>query len=376
MKEKASRSGSDTPSTILNTHDSFHVDSSTTKTVINANDVAFEISPRYQIKFPVKISSSGYYVPERIITNHDHAKTYHIDPDWIESLTGIKERRYAAPSEQCSDLAVKAVRNMDNSYPGSLDDVDLIIFSSMSGDYSAPPTACIIQHKLELYGAKAFDIIGSCTSFVQSFQVASLYVNSGLAKKVLLVSADITSKGVSPYEMKTSILFGDAGACVVVERDFSGQFGIVAQDFGTDGSKWDVATILGGATHYPIVKDYDEDKHLWFKMKGKELFKLAIDKLNTSILNVLNNNHIDLNDIDHIIPHQANYRIITYLMEKLGIDRNKLHLTLDRFGNTATTSIPLTLSEAIASRQIKSGQMILLIGFGAGFNWGNILLKV
>jgi 3-oxoacyl-[acyl-carrier-protein] synthase-3 len=328
------------------------------------------------VKIPIAFSGCGVYVPEKVITNAVYAAKYGIKPEYIKQLTGISERRHATKEQACSDVAVGAVKSALKDYPELLKDVDLIIFSSMGGDYSSPPTSCIIQNKLKLYNTKTFDIIASCTSFVQSLQVASLYLNSGISKKTLLISADVTSKGINPYDLKTSILFGDGGACFAVTKDNTGSKGIVAQDFGTDGSKWEVATVKGGATTHPFAQPTEEDQHLLFQMKGKELFKTAIDKLQVSVKKVLDEANVTLEDIDHFVPHQANYRIITYLMKKLEVPDRKVCLTLQKYGNTATSSIPITLAEYLGDGTIKENNLVMLIGFGAGFNWGIILLRV
>lgn len=326
------------------------------------------------ITFPLKIVSSGYYVPKKVITNNFYAEKFNLDETWIENITGIKERRFAEDTEECSDLAVKAINSMMKKTSISIDDIDLIIFSSMGGDYSSPPTACIIQNKIKAYNAKVFDIIGSCTSFVQSLQVASLYLNSGLAKNIILVSSDIPSRGSNPQDKSTRILFGDGAGCILLNPDTSNTYGIISQDFGTDGRYWDVATILGGGTTYPVPNDEIGDK-IWFRMDGKKLYKVAIEKMEPAINRVLTKSGLKIDDIKLIIPHQANYRIIQTLLKKMNAKEEKMYLTIEKYGNTATSSMLISLAEAFQLGKISKGEYLLLAGFGAGFNWGIVLLK-
>jgi 3-oxoacyl-[acyl-carrier-protein] synthase III len=361
-----------------------------TKPVIRAEDVAFGVIKKERIstnsgisfravkknkiQLPLKISASGYYIPKKVINNEYYAKKFKLDPIWIEKVTGIKYRHFAADDEECSDLAVKAIKAMMSKVSLKNEDIDLIIFSSMGGDYSAPPTACIIQHKVKMYNAKAFDIIGSCTSFVQSLQIASLYLKTGLAKNIILVSSDVPSRGSDPNHMKTRILFGDGAGCLLVNNEPKGESGVVAHDFGTDGRHWDVATILGGGTTYPVPNKKIGD-NIWFRMDGKRIYKIAIDKISSSIDKVLKDSKMNIEDIHLIVPHQANYRIIQSLLKKLGGNREKMYLTIEKYGNTATASMAITLAEAIKEKGISKGDYLLLISFGAGFNWGVMLIK-
>lgn len=344
------------------------------KTIISATEQSFKIQKKEIIQLPVTIVGSGYYIPQKKIDNMYYEKKFGIPHQKIKRLTGIDTRFFAHEDEECSDLASNAIDIMFQRTPIKREDVDIIIFSSMGGDYSSPPTACIIQKKQRLFNASAFDIIGSCTSFLQSFQIASMYLKTGYAKTILLVSADVPSRGSNPNDADTRILFGDGAGCILVQKEEAMKKGIVSQVFGTDGNNWDVTTILGGGTTYPVPTSKVGDR-IWFRMDGKRLYRIAIDRLWPAILKVLDDANITMEQIKLIVPHQANHRIIQTLLRRMGVSESKMALTINEYGNTATSSMVITLSKYLQKGIMKNGEYLLLIGFGAGFSWGVILLK-
>lgn len=343
--------------------------------VIRATDIAFSpIQTDQAVQIPFAIEGVGNYLPSQIIHNHEYEQQYGIDADWIARRTGIFQRRQAPPDMRCSDMAIKAIERMRERYPFNNDQLDMIIFSSMSGDFSAPPTACIIQGKLGARHAKAFDIIGSCTSFLQSLHIAGLYLAMKQVKTVLLVSADLALRGKNDHDKNTAILLGDGAGCMLLTQQDAGDRGIIAHDFGTDGREWDVATILGGASTYPVPDDIVGDKY-WFAMDGKRLFRIASRYISASIQRTLDRAGLSLSDIDLFIPHQANYRIIEHVLKRHQINSDKMKLTIGQYGNTATSSIPITFAEYVTVSANQPNQLIMSIGFGAGFNWSTVIIK-
>jgi 3-oxoacyl-[acyl-carrier-protein] synthase-3 len=321
-------------------------------------------------QIPIVIKGTGYYVPERIITNEYYKEQYGYSEEWIYRVTGITERRRSTDTQFPSDLAVEAANKALTAANMTPDDLDMILFASMAGDYTAPPTSCLIQDRLKATNASTFDICGSCTGFVRAFHVGSLYIQNGYAKNVLVVSAETTFKGANVNDKDTIILLGDgAGAAILSKSD--DESGIIAFESGSDGTKWQAATILGGSTRH---LNFSEDEY-YFSMKGRDIYRLAVLHLPNAILKALQKCNLSIDDVDIIVPHQANMRILDSIAHRLEVDKSKFFVNLYKYGNTASASISIALAEAVEQDRIHKNDIVVLATFGAGFSWAVTVLR-
>lgn len=294
--------------------------------------------------------------------------------EWIRTRTGIIERRVVSEDENTSDLAVKAAKIAIKDAKISEDDIDLIVVATASPDLIWPSTACIVQGKLGIKNCGAFDISAVCTGFVYGLSVASQFVATGMYKNVLLIGAESISRFVNWEDRNTCILFGDgAGAVVLQETDE--EFGILANYLGADGEKTDILKIPAGGSSIPSSHDSVEKKLHYIQMNGNEVYKFAITAFVKSIKKVLSLSKFNLDEVDYIIPHQANQRITEAVSVKLKMDKDKIISNISKYGNTSTASIPLALDETYREGKIKHGDIIITVGFGAGLTWGANLLR-
>ena len=321
--------------------------------------------------FNSKIIGVGSYVPSNIISNEDLKKIVDTSDEWIQSRTGIKERRIST-GEETSDLAANAAKNALNMANIDVKEIDYIIVATITPDSYTPSTASIVQNKIGAINASAIDINAACTGFMYALEIANCLIKMGSYKNILVIGAETLSKIVDWSDRSTCVLFGDgAGAAILTKTTELGIENIIT---GSDGSKGDslVAKNIGVRNPYSDLK---EDNNRFLGMNGGEVFKFATRIMESSIKEVITEKGYTLDDIDYIIPHQANYRIIDYVSRKLKVDLSKFIINLDRYGNTSGASIPLALTEAIESNKIKKGDKIVLVGFGGGLTWGSVLLE-
>ena len=325
-------------------------------------------------KISVGITGVGSYVPEKVITNDDLAKTVDTSHEWIVSRTGIEERRMAADHEAASDLATKAAVKALDDAGAKPEEIDLIIVATATPDYAFPSTAAMVQKNIGAGKAAAFDMSVGCSGFVYGLVTGANFISSGMYKKVLVIGAEILSRIVDWQDRNTCVLFGDgAGACVLESCDES--FGILASELGSDGVNGDVLIVPAGGSVEPASREsVDKNRHT-IMMDGKEVFKFAVRVMEKSSLRVLESAGLAKEDVDFLIPHQANSRIIDAAMKKLQLDKDKTHVNLTKYGNTSAASVPVALDEAVKADRIKKGDNILLIAFGAGLSWASVVLK-
>lgn len=324
--------------------------------------------------YGVGITGVGSFVPENIMTNSDLEKIVDTSNQWIIERTGIEERRIAKEGVSSSDLAaIAAQRAMEDA--GILpEDIDLILLATISPDYIFPSTACMVQNQIGAKNAAAFDINAGCTGFVYALTTAKAFVKSGIYKRVLVIGAETLSKIVDWKDRNTCVLFGDgAGACIV--EDCQEGFGIISEDLGSDGSKADVLIVPAGGSKEPTSLKTVEEGLNFIKMDGREVFKFAVRIMEKASNDVLKKAGLTSKDIDLLIPHQANIRIIDSALKKLDLKKEKVFVNLEKYGNTSAASIPIALDEALSQKRIKKGDNILLVAFGAGLTWGGVLLK-
>ena len=321
-----------------------------------------------------KVAGTGSYLPEKILTNADIVQMVDTDEEWIVTRTGIKERRIASKEEATSDLALNAAKKALAAASIKAEELDLIIVATTTPDLPFPSTAALLQYKIGAKKAAAFDLQAVCTGFIYAMSTADQYIRSGMYKKILVVGAEVLSRIVDWEDRNTCILFGDgAGAVVMVASE--GENGVLSSHLHADGSQSELLYVPGGGSRLPISQELLDSRQHYIKMKGNEVFKVAVTALGDSVTEALAANKLKGEDIDLLIPHQANIRIINATAKRLGLPLDKVVITVDKHGNTSAASIPLALDTAVRGGRIDEGDIILLDAFGGGFTWGSVLMK-
>ena len=320
-----------------------------------------------------KMIGFGLYTPKNLVENERLQEFLETSDEWIRTRTGI-ERRYISLDENTSDLAVEASKKALSQAGLSAEDIDLIILATVTPDNFTPSTACIVQDKLGAKNAWAFDINAACTGFIYALKLGKSLIRSGEAKNALIIGAETLSKALNWEDRGSCVLFGDgAGATVLTSTEED--CGIKCVNVKSDGSKGDSLVIQGLPLNSPF-KDRKEVSENYINMNGREIFKFATKVMEESIVEILEKENIKIEDIDAIIPHQANLRIIDYVGKRLGIPREKFVTNLQNYGNTSGASIPIALCEAIDDGKVKRGDNIIMVGFGGGLTWGGALIKL
>ena len=317
-----------------------------------------------------KITGTGSYLPEQILTNADLEEMVDTSDDWIRSRTGIEKRHVARNDETTCDLAEKASRAAMEAAEKNKDDVDLIIVATTTPDLIFPSTACLLQQRLGIRGCPAFDIQAVCTGFVYALHVADLFIKTGNSKCALIVGSETMTRIVDWKDRNTCVLFGDGAGAVILEE--SKRPGILSTHIHADGAYQELLSVPAGiSSDYNLVKS---DK-AFIKMQGNEVFKVAVNTLGSIVDETLRSNSMSSSEIDWLVPHQANTRIISAMAKKLDMPMDRVVVTVDKHGNTSAASIPLALDVAIQDGRIKENDTLLLPAFGGGFTWGSVLLK-
>lgn len=320
-----------------------------------------------------KMIGFGLYTPKNLVENERLQEFLETSDEWIRTRTGI-ERRYISLDENTSDLAVEASKKALSQAELSAEDIDLIILATVTPDNFTPSTACIVQDKLGAKNAWAFDINAACTGFIYALKLGKSLIRSGEAKNALIIGAETLSKALNWEDRGSCVLFGDgAGATVLTSTEED--CGIKCVNVKSDGSKGDSLVIQGLPLNSPF-KDRKEVSENYINMNGREIFKFATKVMEESIVDILEKENIKIEEIDAIIPHQANLRIIDYVGKRLGIPREKFVTNLQNYGNTSGASIPIALCEAIDDGKVKRGDNIIMVGFGGGLTWGAALIKL
>ncbi|WP_315111287.1 beta-ketoacyl-ACP synthase III [Clostridium intestinale] len=318
-----------------------------------------------------KMLSIGGYAPSNVVINEDLSKIMDTSDEWIISRTGIKERRISE-TEDCSDLAYNAANIALEKSGVKAEDLDLIIVATVSPDAFCPSVACLVQDKLKAVNATAFDLNAACSGFVYGLITADALIKTGNYKKALVIGSEVLSKLVDWEDRTTAVLFGDGAGAAILSA--SEEQGLVSGVTSSKGDKWMhlTAGALDVASPYSKI---EEKKKKTLSMNGREVFKFATGVMVENINNVLEKSGLTLNDIDHIVPHQANVRIIDFVAKKLELPLEKFYINLDRYGNTSSASIPLALNEMDSKGLLKKGQKIILVGFGAGLTSGALIIN-
>jgi 3-oxoacyl-[acyl-carrier-protein] synthase-3 len=323
----------------------------------------------------VIITGTGAYTPAKVLTNDDMAKIVDTSDEWIRTRSGISERCFAAQDETSSDMALAAAEKAISAAGIDRSEIDLIIVATMTPDMPFPSTACILQSKLGLGNITAFDIQAACSGFIYALNTGSNMLRSGAYKKALIIGAEKMSSILDFKDRSTCVLFGDAASAVILEASDKAEVGVLGSITGSDGSDPSLLYQPAGGSKIPSShQSIDAGQH-FIKMNGREIFKQAVRVMGQVSKDILELYRFKADQIDLLIPHQANMRIIESLAKRMNLPMEKFHNNLDRFGNTSAASVGLALDEAYRKGRIQSGDLILLVAFGAGLTWGASLIK-
>ena len=312
-----------------------------------------------------KIIGVGSYLPKKLLTNKDLEKSLDTTDEWITSRTGIKERHIVGPNEHTTDLAFEAARNAINNASINAKEIDLIIVATTTPDKIFPSTACNVQTKLGIKNCPAFDVQAVCSGFIYALSIADKFIKTNSAKNILVIGADSMSKITDYADRSNAILWGDGAGAVVLSA--SNEQGILSTHIHADGQHEELL-------HVPKINVGNKIQQT-IEMKGSQVFKIAVNTLDKIVDEALIANQLKKEDIDWLVPHQANIRILEATAKKLEMSMDKVIVTIDRHGNTSAASIPLALDDGIKSGKIKSGHLLLMEAFGGGFTWGSALIR-
>ena len=319
------------------------------------------------------ITGVGSSLPEKVLTNFDLEKIVDTTDEWIRTRSGIHERRIVTNDQATSDIAVEASRLAIQDAQIKPEELELIICATVTPDYLFPATAALLQDRLGAKKAAAFDLEAGCSGFVYALCVANQFIQTGFYKKILVVGAETLSKITNWQDRRTCVLFGDGAGAVVVERVDLG--GILGMNLGCDGSGGQFLDMLAGGSKHPASKlSVEQDMH-YIRMDGNQVYRFAVKIMGKAAIEALNDAGLQPEDIDVMIPHQANLRIIDAAAKRLNLPTEKVYINLPKYGNTSSASIPIALDEAYHEQFIKKGDKIVLVGFGAGLTWAAVVLE-
>ncbi|MBU6422522.1 MAG: ketoacyl-ACP synthase III [Chloroflexota bacterium] len=320
------------------------------------------------------VTGYGFHAPSRIVTNRDFEKMVDTSDEWITTRTGIKERHFAADGESTSTLAIRAAKVALERAHMRPADLDLIVVGSASPDYLFPATACIVQSALGAEHAGAFDVEAACTSFISALAIANGMILGGTARNALVIGAETLSRLLDFTDRTTCVLFGDGAGAVVLEAS-NASVGVESAVLHADGSKGELLLVRAGGTRMPASKETVEQGQHFIRMQGGEVFKLAVKSMCDAAEEALAAAGVTGDDIDLLVPHQANLRIIDAVARRLHFPPEKVFVNIQHYGNTSAASIPIALSEAAEQGRLHKGDRVLLAAFGGGFTWGAAVME-
>lgn len=322
---------------------------------------------------PVGIIGTGKYVPDRILSNQELEQMVETNDEWIVTRTGIRERRLAAAEQATSDLAYQASLKAIEAAGIAIEDIDLIIVSTITPDMFFPSTACLLQEKLGAKQAAAFDLSAACSGFIYGLATASNMIATGMYKHVLVVGAETLSRITDYTDRNTCILFGDGAGAVVLGQVPAGR-GFKSFELGADGGGGELLKVSGGGSRKPSTADTVSSKDHFIYMAGNEVFKFAVRIMGGAAEEALRKAGMNKEDVDLLVPHQANVRIIQSALNRLDLPEEKCMINLDKYGNMSAASIPVALAEAVEQGKINEGDCLVFVGFGGGLTWGASVL--
>lgn len=322
-----------------------------------------------------RITGVGHYVPERVLTNADLEKMVETSDEWITQRSGIRERRIAAPEQASSDLGVQAARKAIAMAGIEVDEINLIIVATITPDMVFPATACIIQHALGAKHAGTMDIEAACSGFLYGLSIARQYIATGECRHILVIAAETLSKITDWEDRSTCVLFGDGAGAVVVSADDSGESDILSTFLGGDGKYGELLNLPAGGSRRPATHETVDARQHFMRMNGAEVFKAAVTKMAASMKFALKRAGLEASQLDMVIPHQANLRIIDSLVKFLDLPQDKVYVNLQKYGNTSAATIPIAFSELVEQGRVKRGDYVAMCAFGGGLTWAAAILK-
>jgi len=322
----------------------------------------------------VGILGTGSFLPEKVVTNIDLEKMVDTSDEWIVTRTGIQERRIVSEETASSDLAYEACLRALDSAQVNPEEIDLLIVATVTPDMSFPSTANILQEKLGLRKVATFDLAAACSGFLYGITTATQFIKNGLYKHALVVGVECLSKIVDWEDRNTCVLFGDGAGAVVIGPVEEG-YGFLSFELGSDGSGGASLCLPAGGSRLPAREETVANKEHYVQMNGAEVFKFAVRMMEQVSDSVLEKAGLNKEQVDFLVPHQANLRIIDAARKRLGLDEDKVVVNLDRYGNMSSASIPVALDEAVRSERIKKGDYLVLVGFGGGLTWGGSVIR-
>lgn len=327
-------------------------------------------------RLPIVLRGTGAYTPKEILTNQHFVDYLDTTDEWITTRTGIRERRKAAPDESTSTLGAEAARRALDNAGLSIDDIDIIVCATATGDHMFPATACFIQHQLGGKNIPAFDVGGACAGFMYATITASGLMLTGAYNRALVIGAETLTRFANAQDRSTCILFGDAGGAAIFERSDDPDRGIIYFELGVEGSRANDIILPAGGSKMPASQTTVAENLHTLHMKGREVYKFAVVKMVELIERALHETGLTCADLKMLIPHQSNLRIIESVRERIGLPIEKVAINIDRFGNTSAPSVVLSLDEHRRSGLLVEGDTILLIAIGAGLAWGTMVMRL
>ena len=317
-----------------------------------------------------RIEGSGHHLPEKILTNHDLEKLVNTSDEWIKTRTGVERRHIASQEQATSDLGIEAAKKAIIDANISKEDIDLIVLGTTTPDYVFPNTATLIQEGLGIHGCPAFSLEAACSGFVYALSTADKFIRSGSSKCALVIGAEVMTKLIDWEDRSTCVLFGDGAGALILKA--SEEQGIIDCKLGADGKYKDLLWYPAG-----VSKNFDKlgGNQTNLEMSGNDVFKVAVKTLGNVAVDTLNKNNIDKDELDWLVPHQANLRIIQATAKRLELPMDKVILTVQDHGNTSSASIPMAFDVGVKDGRIQRGQLILMEAFGGGFTWGSVLMR-
>src|SRR5665213_308493 len=325
--------------------------------------------------FSAIIAGTGSSVPEARLTNADLSKMVDTNDEWIVQRTGIRERRIAGAGESTATLATAAARKALQAAGLEPTDLDLIICGTISGEMVFPSTACFVAAALGLHSTPAFDVAAACSGFLYTLATGAAFIKSGMYRNVLVLGAETLSRITDYTDRGSCILFGDGAGAVILQRGDDMTKGLIYSSLHADGNGWEMLCCKPGS-RFPISETLLADRNQYMKIKGREVYKFAVQRFEELIVDAMRKCELTPSDVSLIVPHQVNQRIIDHAMNKLGFAMDKAYVNIDRYGNTSSASIPIALDEATREGKIKPGDVILMVAFGAGLTWANAVVRM
>lgn len=322
----------------------------------------------------VGIISLGAYVPENIMTNFDFEKIIDTTDEWIRTRTGIEERRFCSSEQATSDLCIEAAKKALANANLTPEDIDMVIVATCTPDYQLPSTACIVQKKLGAINAAAYDLNAACSGWIYGLTMATGLIKADMYKKVLVIGAEALSRSLDMQDRNTCILFGD-GATAAILSEVEEGYGVLSTHLGADGDLNGSLIVPAGGSRTPTSEETIEERGQYIKMKGQEVFKFAVNALPNAASCAIEKAGLKATDIDIFIPHQANSRIIETAAKRLEVPIDKFYMNMKNYGNTSAASIGLALNEAHEKGLIKKGDLVAMVGFGAGLTYAATVIK-